>query len=354
MFHKRLEKTIAALLISLLIISQCACTPQIPPDEGVYELSFAEDWLLNTYCYIQIPEGNKEDLIRQAFALAREYENRLSRTIATSEIGQFNASTGGCAVSEETGELLEDCLAAYELSGGLLDVTMGAVTSLWDFSAEEPRVPDAAAIEDALQYVGAWDSIQISPMDGDAEDRWEATKYEDGIKLDLGAVAKGYIADRVADFLRGQGVQRAVINFGGNVVFLGEKAGGDLWYCGIEDPSEGGSDDLIQERGTVGTVSCREGSVVTSGTYERCFEEDGVLYHHVLDPRTGYPVETDLLSATVIGPSSEFCDILSTTCLLFGSEAAMTLIETQEGYEAVLILQDGTILKTDGAEFKEN
>ena len=354
MIHKLLKNIIIALLTAMLIISQTACTPQIPQGEGVYELSYADDWLLNTYCYIQIPERDKEDLIRQAFAFAREYENKLSRTVADSEIAQFNASAGGCVISGETGELLEDCLAAYELSGGMLDVTVGAVTSLWDFSAEEPQVPDAAAIEDALQYVGSWDRIRISPMDGDEQGRWEAVKYEAGILFDLGAVARGYIADRTADFLRRSGVKRAVINFGGNVVFVGGKGEDSRWACGIEDPSAGQSEDLIQDRSTVGTVRCEEGPVVTSGTYERCFEQDGKVYHHVLDPRTGYPVETDLLSASVIGPSSEICDILSTACLLLGSEKGMDLIETQEGYEAVFILQDRTILTSSGAVFTAN
>ena len=334
-----------------MIIAQCACTPQIPQDEGVYELSFAEDWLLNTYCYIQIPEKDKEDLIRETFALAREYENRLSRTVESSEIGRFNASTGGCAVSEDTGRLLGDCRAAYELSGGMLDVTMGAVTGLWDFSAEDPQVPDAAAIAEGLTHVGRWEELHIGPEDGSAENRWDIVKDDPDIRLDLGAVAKGYIADRAADFLRSSGVSRAVINFGGNVVFVGTKSGGSAWACGIEDPSAGQSGDLIQERSIVGTVNCVEGSVVTSGTYERCFEKDGVLYHHVLDTRTGYPVETDLLSATVIGPSSETCDILSTTCLLLGSEKGLALIEEQEEYEAVFILRDHSILQSTGADF---
>ena len=238
----------------------------------------------------------------------------------------------------ETALLLQDCKDAYALSGGMLDVTMGAVTSLWDFSAEEPQVPEAAAIEERLQYVGRWDELGIEPETG--SDKWEILKDDPGMMLDLGAVAKGFIADRTASYLSQHGIERAVINFGGNVVFLGEKPDGGAWACGIEDPAAGQGEDLIQDRAILGT-----------GTYERCFEQDGVLYHHVLDPRTGYPVETDLLSATVIGPSSETCDILSTTCLLLGSGKAMELIGSQDGYEAVFILQDRSILKTDNALF---
>lgn len=324
----------------------------------MYELSFAEDWLLNTYCYIQIPERDREDLIREAFSYAREWENVLSRTVRTGDIGRFNASQSGCTVSEETALLLQDCREAWELSDGMLDVTLGAVTPLWDFAAEDPKVPDAAAIAEGLQYAGAWDRLSVSPREGDPDGLWEAHKEDEGIMLDLGAVAKGYIADRTADFLKEKGVERAVVNLGGNVVFVGEKEGGSAWTCAIEDPAAGGSEELIQDRETVGLIRCAEGengqvSVVTSGTYERCFTLDGVTYHHVLDPRTGYPVETDILSATVTGPSSEWCDIFSTSCLLLGSERGMELIDSQEGYEAVFILQDGSIIKTDGADFTE-
>ena len=350
MIHRTIRKLTAGLLLTLLIISQCACTGQTQPSGASAKTSFGEDWLLNTYCTIQTFESGQEDLIREAFAYARAWENRLSRTIASSEIGQFNASQDGCAVREETAALLQDCRAAWEVSGGKLDVTLGAVTSLWDFTAEDPQVPDAAAIEEALPHTGAWDRIRLSSSD--------VRKEDPAICLDLGAVAKGYIADKTAEFLRGEGVSRAIVNLGGNVVFIGEKEDGSVWACGIEDPSEGGSEALIQDRGIVGTVRVAAGeggqvSVVTSGTYERCFNVDGVTYHHVLDPATGYPVETDLLSATVTGPSSEWCDVYSTTCLLLGSGKAMALIEAQEGYEAVLILQDGSIQTTQGADFSQ-
>ena len=360
MIHRNPRQMLAALLAAMLILSQTACTAQTGQTGSAQgKTSFAEDWLLNTYCYIQIYEEGKEDLIREAFARARGYENLLSRTIETSDIGRFNASDAGCQVQPETKALLQDCVYAYELSEGLLDVTIGAVSSLWDFGAEDPEAPDEPSIEEALAHVGNWDDLDFGQGEGNGEgDTGWIGKDDPGILLDLGAVAKGYIAHRTADYLRAEGVSRAVVNFGGNVVFIGKKENGSLWNCGIEDPSEGQSEDLIQERGTVGSVHvfAEEGgamSVVTSGTYERCFEQDGTLYHHVLDPRTGYPAETDLLSATIIGPSSELCDMLSTTCLLFGSEKGMALIEAQDGFEAVFILADGTILQSSGAQFTE-
>ena len=354
MTHRSLKKFIAALLLTALIVSQCACTAQTAPEEQGAQTSFGEDWLLNTYCYIQTYEGEQENLIRQAFSVARNFENQLSRTIQTSDIGQFNASQSGCTVDVDTALLLQDARDAWEWSDHMLDVTMGAVTQLWNFSAEEPTVPDAAAIEEALAHVGSWEQVGIEPVNVQDPGDWQVSKADPAIAFDLGAIAKGYIADRVADFLRQHDVARAVVNFGGNVVFVGSKEDGSPWACGIEDPAAGGSEALIQDRDLVGLVRCGEGSVVTSGTYERCFEQDGVLYHHVLDPRTGYPVETDLLSATIIGPSSQVCDTLSTSCLLLGSEKGMALVDSFEDYEAVFILEDGSIMKTFGADFQNN
>ena len=356
MIHPHTKRIAVLLLSALLLVVQAGCTRQNPSGADAQKTSFVEDWLLNTYCYIQIPEQGKEDLIREAFALARDYENKLSRTIESSDIGRFNASAQGCLVDADTARLLLDCKNAYDLSEGMLDVSLGAVTSLWDFSALEPEVPEAEAIAQGLLHVGHWDKVFFKTPQAGSGGRWEILKEDPGIMLDLGAVAKGFVADRAADFLQSEGIERAVINFGGNVVFLGTKENGGMWVCGIEDPAAGKSEERIQDRALAGSVqvSPKDGeaiSVVTSGTYERCFEQDGVLYHHVLDPRSGYPVETDLLSATVFGASSQMCDALSTSCLLLGSEKGLSLIESQPGYEAIFLLRDDSVVQSSGANF---
>ena len=231
----------------MLIIAQTACTSQTQLGGDTPRTSFGEDWLLNTYCYIQTFEGEQEDLIREAFSYAREWENTLSRTVASSDIGRFNASQSGCAVEAETALLLQDCREAWELSDHMLDATMGAVTGLWDFSAEAPQVPDAETVAEGLQHVGHWEELRIEPEDGSSGNRWDIRKDDPAICLDLGAVAKGYIADKTANFLREKGVEKAIVNFGGNVVFVGEKEDGSAWACGIEDPAAGGSEeDVVQ------------------------------------------------------------------------------------------------------------
>lgn len=339
MTHK--FKTIALIaLIVPIIIAHCGCERQGSAT------SFGEDWLLNTHCSIAIYEEGKEELIRQTFVHARELENQLSRTISSSDIGRFNTSEKGCELGELTYRIVQNSLKYAEITGGRFDVSVGALTELWNFSADEPSVPAAAAIAEALTTIGT-DSLALREEAG----RFFIDKSNPGTKLDLGAVAKGAIADELCDFLEDAGVQAAIINLGGNVRLLGRKPDGKDWVVGIEDPASGRSDEALQNRDTVGTVTVEGGSVVTSGTYERCFEEDGILYYHILDPRSGYSVESDLISVTVMGPLSEECDILSTSCLLLGLKEGRELIERSEGYEAVFIDEDGVISTSTGANF---
>ena len=159
-----------------------------------------------------------------------------------------------------------------------------------------------------------------------------------GAQIDLGSVAKGYIADKLREFFESKGVKNAIINLGGNVYVLGDK----YTKVGIQKPFSSG---------TVGRVEMKNLSAVTSGTYQRCFTKDGTLYHHILDPKTGYPKNTDLDSVTVIGESSMLCDIMSTVCLLSGGEKAEEFIK-DEGLSAVLIFKNGQIKTVGDTKFK--
>ena len=171
-----------------------------------------------------------------------------------------------------------------------------------------------------------------------------------GAKLDLGGIAKGYIADQAADYLRESGVTSAVLNFGGNIVTIGTKREDVPFTIGIERPfsaEEEGQKEIL------GTIDLSDGSVVTSGTYERKFYEDGILYHHILDPKTGYPAETDLDGVSIVGPSSVDCDGLSTSCLMLGLEKGKKLIDNLDGYEAIFVTKERQVVVTEGLEFRE-
>ena len=161
--------------------------------------------------------------------------------------------------------------------------------------------------------------------------------------IDLGGIAKGYIADRMAEYLRGEGVTSAIIDLGGNLYCLGTKPGGQLFQVGIQYPYE-------DRQTVIGSLPAEDLSVVTSGVYERCFTVDGKLYHHILDTTTGYPVENDLLSVTIISDASVDGDALSTSCFALGMEAGMSLIENLEGVEAIFITNDFATHITSGLE----
>lgn len=279
----------------------------------------ATEFLLNTV--VNIKADAAKQTLDGAFSLAREYEQLFSRTVADSEISLLN-SKGELTVSEDTAYLIATALKYSKKTDGKFDITVGAITPLWDFN--EQTVPQKSDIENALQYVG-YEKIEI---DG----RRITTN---GAKLDLGAVAKGFIADKVRDYLVENGVKSAVINFGGNVVVMGD----DYSVVGIKDPFSDGISAKLRVKNT---------SVVTSGTYERTFTKDGTDYHHILDAKTGYPVDTDLVSATIICRDGTKADILSTCCLCVGLNDAKKLIENEQDAEAIFITRDGEIFVSSG------
>ena len=343
--YGRMRKLLLLLLFVATIIAQCGCTG----NDTKAPASYGEDYLLNTYCSITIYEEGREEVIREAFSYARSLENLLSRTISSSDIGRFNAmdSSQTLNVSEDTAAVVERGLQYGEISGGLFDITVGSITELWNFSAAEPAVPAQSAIEEALSHID-YRTIDVAEYD---DNRYVLSKEDSGTHIDLGGIAKGYIADRVFDFLQSRDISLALINFGGNILTLGQKQDGAFWNVGVEKPFSSDEGDVPGERELIGMISFAGGSIVTSGTYERKFFEDGKLYYHILDPQTGYPRVTDLVSVTIVGPSSTECDALSTVCLMLGLEKGRSLIDALEEYEAVFITADGDVNPTAGAGF---
>ncbi|MBP8640369.1 MAG: FAD:protein FMN transferase [Oscillospiraceae bacterium] len=289
------------------------------------------DFVLNTVATITIYGNSNEKIIDECFDLCRHYEALFSRTDENSEICKLN-SREISEVSDETADLIIKGLYFGALSGGSFDIAIEPLSALWNFTADSPIVPSAEDIAEAQSHVDYRD-VSVS---GNTVSF--ATDYT---RLDLGAIAKGYIADKVKELLVSRGVERAIINLGGNVLCIGGKTDTSGFEIGIQYPFSDGS---------IASVSVSDLSVVTSGTYERYFEEDGKLYHHILDPQTGYPVENNLLSVSIIGESSCTCDALSTSCFALGKEAGTALIESMDGYYAVFITDDYKLYFTEGAQ----
>ena len=336
----RLFRIIAAVLLTaVIIIPQTGC--------GGKEPVSGSEFCLDTSCEITIydMEGMSEDkaagIIDQAFAEIREYENMLSRTVEGSDVYRINHADGkSTEVSAETLDVIRTGLLMAELSGGKFDITVGALTDLWKFTSDNPSVPEDQEIRKALETVG-YENIT---MKGN-----EVGLSDSETRIDLGGVAKGYIADKTGEYMEAQGVTKAIINLGGNITAIGEKEEDTPWTIGIERPYSDRSE-------IVGSIKVSDKTVVTSGIYERQFVEDGVRYHHVLDPQTGYPAETDLEAVTItaVKGNSGFCDSLSTACLILGKEKAHRLVlKLQDEYpqmeiEAAFIDKKDNIAQTDG------
>lgn len=281
-------------------------------------------FMLDTNCMISIydqnPDLNKKQILEQAFTLIKKLENQLSWKIADSEISQINNRVKS-SLSDEALTLIEKALQFSEQTNGAFDITVGRLTDLWDFSSAGQIVPEDREIKNALQSVG-YQNIEIKNRE---------IHFKDArTKLDLGAVAKGYIADQVKLLLSSQKVENAIINLGGNVLCLGEKKPGQGFLVGIQNPFH---------EGYLLTVEATEKypSVIASGIYERYFEKDGKFYHHILNTDTGYPVQNDLLSVTILSQFGLDGDILSTTCFILGLQAGLKFINKMENIHAVFI-----------------
>ncbi len=274
------------------------------------------------------------------------FEHAFSRTREDSDISRAHAaSPEPVEVSSQTAELVRAALGYCRASRGCFDITMGTVTSLWNFHTGE--VPSKLALSRALPHVG----IGRIELGGDAEHPTLAIR-DPATVLDLGGVAKGYIADDLSRLLEANGVERFVINLGGNVVVRGGRprnaaarppvAAGAPWRVGIVNPRDPAHHRAI--------VDLADGSVVTSGVHERRFSRGGVTYHHILDPRTGMPAQTDVASATIVAARSLDCDGYSTTALMLGAREAIDFIEGIDGVEAVVIDERDEVSWTSGLE----
>ena len=335
-----MKRSMSVILGALALMITVGCIWQYRKgnrDASCTKQLFAMDTVMSFTAY-----GPKaEEAVDAAMKEIERLDALLSTGNESSEISQLNAA-GSFLISEDTLKLLEEAESIRQSTGGLFDVTVYPLMQLWGFPTGDYRVPTQEEISSTLSLVDAA-QIQIEGAQ---------VTLGSGQQVDLGGIAKGYIADRVTAFLEEKGVRSAIVDLGGNIVALGGKARSMLdteagetdFRIGIKDPqSEGGA--------LLGTLPASNLTVVTSGTYERYFIADGKKYHHILDSETGYPTDTDVLSATIIAAKgrSVDCDGLSTTCLALGIENALALVNSIEGVEAILVDQDGKVHQTSEA-----
>lgn len=275
-----------------------------------------------------------EKTLQEARNACREYERLFSRTLPHSDIGRLNHA-GGAAIEVDprTFELLEAACGYCAASEGVFDITVGALSNLWDFKKE--RIPSPELRAQATAHVGWQKLVLQSRKDG----RCFAQLTDRASQVDLGGIAKGWIADELGEALMLAGAAGAMLNLGGNVLVRGAKPDRSPWRIGIRNPLAQGPD------ATRHSVRLQNGSVVTSGVYERSFTRRGVRYHHILDPKTGMPISCDAISASVVAERSIDAEGYSTTLLALGPERARGFLRRHpEIIQTVFILQDGTVI----------
>ena len=298
------------------------------PEEPITATAFK----LNTVVKVTIYDSQDEKILQDALALCDKYEKIFSRTRTDSEIyllneGKLPQEDGYYILSEECAELIGKGLYYSELSGGAFDITIEPLSSLWDFTSGEKQIPDPQTLVEAQKHVG-YEKVELKGN--------KIRFQEDGMGLELGAIAKGYIADKIKEFLISEGIESAVIDLGGNVLCIGTRPDGEAFRVGIQKP-------FADRNETVATAGIRDRSVVSSGIYERYFEKDGKLYHHILNPKSGYPYENGLTAVTILSDESVDGDGLSTVCFALGLEKGLELINSLPDTQAVFITEDGEL-----------
>lgn len=304
----------------------------------------ATDLKLNTVVTVTIYDSDDTAILKECMALCDKYEKIFSRTDEGSELYRLNhrqlppvsGTDHTYEISKPLAELLSLGLSYSKSCQGAFDIAIAPLTSLWDFTAQSPSVPDAQDIHAALASCG-YEDVTIEGQ--------FITLPSPDTQFDLGGIAKGYIADRLKEYLLSCQINSALINLGGNVLCVGQKTGDEPFKVGIQKPFAQRGDNLL-------TVSVEDKSVVSSGTYERYFEQDGILYHHILNPQTGYPYDNDLTAVTIISEHSADGDALSTACFALGLEEGLEFAESQEDVQAIFVTKDSEIYYTKDFESK--
>ena len=312
---------ISAMLSALLFLTGCSAESSPEPVQGTF---FAMDTVMDFTIY------GESGLIDQSESLITSLESLVSVTDADSELYAIN-QTGSGMLTEEASSLMEQALEICRRTDGALDLSIYPIVRAWGFTTGSYQVPDEAEIQALLPLVD-YRKIQYDAATG-------TVTLPEGMEIDLGSVAKGYAGQLAAQMLREHGVQSALLNLGGNVQTVGTKPDGSPWQIGIKDPQ--GEDAMM-------VLSVEDQAVVTSGGYERYFEQDGQTYWHIMDPSTGHPADSGLISVTIVGDEGVVCDGLSTALFVMGLEKAADLWAQSCDFEAVFVTASGEVYITEG------
>lgn len=329
MYKRNLVLGICAVLAAT--VAGCGNVKERVQTEGLKEES-RDIFAMDTYMTVTAYGSEAAKAVEMAEEEIKRLDGLLSTGDTGSEVYRINKDKVG-TMSADTKCLIERALELYDSTGGVFDIAVYPVMEAWGFTDQNYKVPSPEVIEELLDHVDA------SGIEFDEEN--SRISLEEGMQIDLGGIAKGYTSARIMDIFRECGIASGLVNLGGNVQVIGSKPDGSLWRVAVKDPEDPG--------GYVGILSVKDRAVITSGAYERYFEQDGTVYHHIIDPHTGYPADSGLVSVTIVSADGTLADGLSTSLFIMGLDRAGEYWrEHKDEFEAVLMTEKGELYVTEG------
>ncbi|MEG1311216.1 MAG: FAD:protein FMN transferase [Romboutsia sp.] len=325
------RKTIIIIATIILAISLVSCTK-----EGSNHKVSRTELFMGTTINITLYDNNSDKLMESIFTRIEEIEDLVSINKEGTEIAQLNENAGikGVKLSDFSYNLIKKAMKYSELSDGGYDISIGPLVKLWSIGLPEAKVPSEEEINEAIESID-YSKIKLN------DSTKEVFLSEKGMMIDLGSIAKGYATDEIITILKDNNIEQAIVDLGGNIYVIGLKDGQHKWKIGIQDP--------FTDRGNiVGTIDVTNKSIVTTGIYERFLEKDGVKYHHILNPKTGYPYNNDIAGVTIVSDKSVEADALSTLIFTKGIKEGIKLLEGLDKVEAVFVSNENEVFVTEG------
>ncbi|MCD8329837.1 MAG: FAD:protein FMN transferase [Lachnospiraceae bacterium] len=320
------------------LVGCAADNTQVSDTDAAQEVQESDFFAMDTYMSVKVWGDTDATLVAGLEEEILRVEALLSVTEEGSDLYQINHGEGtAVTVSQETADLLNTALSWCESTDGALDISLYPLSVAWGFSSASEEGYQVVSEEERAELLTlcGWQNVMVDGL---------TVSIPDGGGLDLGAVAKGYATDTCVSYLEENGISTALLSLGGNIYALGSKEDGSDWKIGIQDPEDESGSSYV------GVLELSDKAVVTSGSYQRYFEEDGIRYHHILDGATGAPADSGLLSVTVITDSGLTADCLSTAFFVMGLEESAAYWRDSENLEVVWVTEDGDLYITEGLE----
>lgn len=325
-----MKRKITALLVCCLCLTGCA-----PDTIGKNAIETTQNiFAMDTYMTVTAYGEHGKEAVEEAVAEIERLDSLLSTGNEKSEVSEINQKGGG-TLSADTAFLWQKSMEVYEKTDGAFDVTIYPVMKAWGFADGNYTVPSGDELQELLKRVDSSKAVY------DAETGLLTLPQE--AEIDFGGIAKGYTAERVAEIMKAAGVESGMLNLGGNVELIGKKPDGSRFHIAIQSPEH--------DENYLGILEVSDTAVITSGGYERYFEKNGITYHHIIEPATGYPAQNGLLSVTIVSKDATLADAYSTSLFVMGTQKAIDFWKAhKDEFEAVLLTSEGELFITKGLE----